>query len=232
MAVIDGATNELVTAVPTGACPYALLFVTQSNKVYCADDGCDSMTVIDCASNQVVASVAAGRSPRVLCRNPLTDRVFCANYGGGSVSVVDGSSDSLLVSIATGVEPMALACDSIRNRVYVANRGSNTISVIRDSLTGIEEGERSVAAVKSLMVSSNPIRGNADIRFQLTKQGRVLLDVRDIAGRTVAVLADGVMNPGEYRRDWAVAPAVPTGIYFLSLKTPGCTETRKLILTR
>ena len=86
-------------------------------------------------------------------------------------------------------------------------------------------------AASGLNVSSNPVRGRADIRFQLSEQGRVTLSIRDVAGRTVAVVADGVMNPGEYRRDWVVAPTVPAGIYFVSLKTPVSSETRKLILT-
>jgi hypothetical protein len=70
------------------------------------------------------------------------------------------------------------------------------------------------------------------IRFQLSRQTQVSLRICDVTGRTVATLADGIMRPGVYHRDWEVAPTVPDGVYFLSFSAGDLRESRKLILTR
>ena len=48
----------------------------------------------------------------------------------------------------------------------------------------------------------------------------------------MATLADGIMKPGSYVRDWEVVPTTPNGVYFLSLTAGDLHESRKLILTR
>jgi hypothetical protein len=82
------------------------------------------------------------------------------------------------------------------------------------------------------MLSSNPCAGEARVEFQVGARTKVNLCVCDITGRTVAVLADGVLNPGTYRRDWRAAAGVPNGVYFLNFAAGSYREVRKLVLTR
>ncbi len=59
--------------------PCALCYNPTNNKVYCANDGSDSVTVIDGATNSVIATVAVGDWPCALCYNPTDNKVYCAN---------------------------------------------------------------------------------------------------------------------------------------------------------
>jgi len=105
---------------------------------------------------------------------------------------------------------------------------------------GVEEATAPlVSETKLIGASPNPCAGTMRISFQIGNQGQsttgqslISLRICDISGRTAAVLADGVMKPGVYHRDWEVAPTVPNGVYFIRLETPDYRETQKVILTR
>jgi hypothetical protein len=85
-----------------------------------------------------------------------------------------------------------------------------------------------------LGTTPNPSAGTMRFTFQIGNQRRssVSLRICDVSGRSVATLADGVLKPGVYHRDWLTSPSIPNGVYFLSLATGDYRESRKLILTR
>jgi hypothetical protein len=97
---------------------------------------------------------------------------------------------------------------------------------------GTEES-RSVPVTQTKLLGAfpNPLTNATRVEFQLSQQSLVSLRVYDVSGRTVATLADGVMKPGIYHRDWEVAPTATSGIYFIRLETTNYSEARKLILT-
>jgi hypothetical protein len=98
---------------------------------------------------------------------------------------------------------------------------------------GVAEGpDQSQPGARLVSVSPNPMTDRASVRFRLARQQSVRLYVCDVTGRTVAVLADGVLKSGSYQRDWQAAPTVPSGVYFLRLETAGECDSRKLVLTR
>lgn len=82
------------------------------------------------------------------------------------------------------------------------------------------------------LLSPNPFAGTARVELQVGASARVNLRVRDITGRTIAVLEDGAMTPGTYRRDWHAAAGVPNGVYFLNFAAGSHREVRKLVLAR
>jgi len=93
-----------------------------------------------------------------------------------------------------------------------------------------------VSQTKLLGAFPNPFARTVRLTFQIGNQGQsttgqslISLCVRDVSGRTVATLADEVMKPGIYHRDWEVAPTVPNGIYFLSFRTGDCHRIMKLL---
>jgi YVTN family beta-propeller protein len=231
--VIDGVSNQVVATIVAGTEPHTISYNSRENKLYCANYESNTVTVIDGSSDSVIATVAVGINPRINYYNPQNNKVYCLNANSNNVSIIDGASNRVLKTIAVGLWPHEAAYNPVQNRMYISDGNTlSSISVIRDSMTGIGECEESGVAAKSLTVSSNPVRGRSSIRFRLTEQGRVKLSIRDVAGHSVAVLSDGVMKPGVYSHDWVVAPTVPAGIYFLDLKTPIWSETRKLVLAR
>jgi YVTN family beta-propeller protein len=62
--VIDAATNDVITTIPTADGALVLCYNPANNKVYCAGKNGDEVTVIDGASDSVIARVAAGDGPR------------------------------------------------------------------------------------------------------------------------------------------------------------------------
>ena len=81
----------------------------------------------------------------------------------------------------------------------------------------------------------NPFAGAATLAYQLPAQADVVLDVFDLLGRRVAVLADGVQEAGRYSVRWdgtvAGAPAA-NGVYVYRLRAGSFTATHKMVLLR
>jgi len=113
---------------------------------------------------------------------------------------------------------------------------------------GVEERPATASFETRLLgVSPNPVSGTARVSFEIGNWGQsttgqspiptsgqslISLRICDVSGRTVATLADGILKPGVYRRDWEVAPTTPNGVYLLNFRAAGLCENRKLILAR
>jgi hypothetical protein len=74
----------------------------------------------------------------------------------------------------------------------------------------------------------NPFAGPAVLRYALPEPGRVMIEVFDARGRTVATLVDALRPAGPHavRLDGA---ALPSGRYFARLRTGGVTRTATLV---
>ena len=94
-----------------------------------------------------------------------------------------------------------------------------------------------------LGVFPNPTTNHSLIRFDVSKPEQVNLRLRDVSGRLVATLADGVLQPGHYslpldfsglgtRSRFAANRVKSPGVYFLTLDASDRHETRKLIIAQ
>ena len=76
----------------------------------------------------------------------------------------------------------------------------------------------------------------ARIAFSIDRPGRVALRVYDAAGRVVRTLVDGPKDAREYGAIWdgrdEQGRALPAGVYFYTLRSPGYASTKKMILLR
>jgi len=77
----------------------------------------------------------------------------------------------------------------------------------------------------------NPFNARTRIEFDLPHSENVRLSVFDIAGRTVAILADGMMNAGHHQLDFNAAN-LPSGVYILRMDASEFTATQKLLLLK
>jgi hypothetical protein len=82
----------------------------------------------------------------------------------------------------------------------------------------------------------NPFSGETSIRFALPVAGPVSLEVFDLAGRRVAVLARGQHDAGLHAvsfrprgGDGAVRGGLPSGVYFVRFTAGSFTRTQKLL---
>jgi hypothetical protein len=81
----------------------------------------------------------------------------------------------------------------------------------------------------------NPARGALRFSFDLPRAMRVRLEVLDVQGRVVAVLAEGDFGPGRHERTWDTSDdrsRAGAGLYFVRLRTPEGRLVRRVTLLR
>lgn len=87
-----------------------------------------------------------------------------------------------------------------------------------------------------VMDGANPFNPRAVLRYALQTAGHVDVSIYDLAGRRIAVLVDGELQPGEHRAVWDGRDEggrhVPSGIYLAHLRAGGERRTLRLTLAR
>ena len=84
-----------------------------------------------------------------------------------------------------------------------------------------------------LSVRANPTAGAAEVAYSIPVAGRVTLRVYDAAGRLVEQTADEMQAAGPHRaRIGSARPAVPSGVYYLSLNLDGRPVGRQSFVVR
>jgi hypothetical protein len=80
----------------------------------------------------------------------------------------------------------------------------------------------------------NPARGALRLAFELPHAMRVRLDVLDVRGRVVAVLAEGDFGAGSHARVWDASASGDrvAGLYFVRLETPDGRLVRRAMVLR
>jgi len=105
-------------------------------------------------------------------------------------------------------------------------------------VTGIEDspfGERPGEFVLHQNVP-NPFNAGTRIRYVLPSAGQVRLEIYNILGQRVAVLADGMQPAGTHAVRWDGRDhndqALSSGVYLYRLSTEEGVRTRKMVLLR
>jgi hypothetical protein len=142
----------------------------------------------------------------------------------------DGSHDWTITAPATQEAFLRIVVrDGAGNAAADTSAAANWI---RTGPTGIESELSTVLAL--LGAEPNPLRGSGWVAFALPVETRVRLSVVDVAGREVAILAEGVYPAGVHRADWSTGrvESIGAGIYFLRLATPGSVLVKKVTMLR
>jgi YVTN family beta-propeller protein len=133
--VIDGLSNQLVTAVPVGIQPAGIATTPSGDFVYVANshgpDTTNPATVseIDTSTNTVSATIVVGAYPLSLAVHPDGSKLYVSNNGAGSVSVVDLNSH--LVTNTIGVSsPWGISVTPDRKSVYVVSEDQDAVAVV------------------------------------------------------------------------------------------------------
>ena len=95
--------------------------------------------------------------------------------------------------------------------------------------TGVDDPPVAEARDVFLGARPNPARGATALRFQLARAARVSLEVFDAQGRRVAVLADGVLEPGEHEAAFD-GRGLPAGVYLCRRGVDGRSLFQKAVL--
>ncbi len=97
-------------------------------------------------------------------------------------------------------------------------------------------GETPHVAVQdvSIVAAANPFVAGGAIRFTTTSGAPVRLQIHDVTGRLVRLLADGYRPAGDHAVTWdgrtASGAESPRGVYFIRLEAGGRTDSGRIVL--
>jgi hypothetical protein len=94
------------------------------------------------------------------------------------------------------------------------------------------EGVPDAAPIAGIRLAPNPSRGSATIAYAVARGGPVRVSVLDVQGRELAVLEQGVREPGAHRLAWEAPASWPRGLYFVRCATQEGVRIGRLVLTR
>ena len=124
VAVVDCASDSLLTYIPVGACPMKIYINTLRRKLYVLNFDAGTVSIVDMTTNQVIKTVDVGGTPNAgyYCRK--VDKF----YSGGEFRqciVIGGQSDTIVARIAlTGnVDVMAATGNEDDGLVYLGTQG-------------------------------------------------------------------------------------------------------------
>jgi hypothetical protein len=82
----------------------------------------------------------------------------------------------------------------------------------------------------------NPFNPQTVVSFSIDHDGHVEMGVFDLTGRRVAVLADRWFSAGTHELSWrgldTAGNAMPSGVYFVQMRTDRTTTAKKITLLR
>ncbi|MDZ7316183.1 MAG: T9SS type A sorting domain-containing protein, partial [candidate division KSB1 bacterium] len=150
---------------------------------------------------------------------PLTDPQW-STTGGGTLTV-DGS---ICTYTATTPGEFTLTCRQGGTSIF----GTATIKVQTATGTSASTADYIFSLQQNY---PNPFNPYTTIEYQVKEPCRVILEVLDPRGRTVAMLRDDVHQPGVYSARFD-AGTLPSGIYFYQIRMGGFKAVRKMIIMK
>ena len=149
-----------------------------------------------------------------------------------------GAGDSTVTLVTNPQDPVDYTVGVFGLRdgsCYLNEINPNSSTAFLGSATGL--APEAAPAVFALLPNwPNPFNPTTHISFTLTKPGLVKLAIYDIAGRRLALLADGELEAGSHERIWSGlddrGARQSSGVYFALLQAPEGRQVRKLLLLK
>ena len=133
VAVIDPATNQVVSTILVGRDPHGLAFSPDGSTLYVGNNGSGTVSVVDVATLAVSGSLSlpGGGSPQGLAITPDGATLYVVNGAdSGAVVAFDLVGDKSPQSIRVGRQPKRIRLTPDGSLAFVANFGANNISVL------------------------------------------------------------------------------------------------------
>jgi hypothetical protein len=150
--------------------------------------------------------------------------VYGAVVTAGNVTTTLARGDTLALAFA---QPPLLG-DRVRD-YFLLSRG-----VYTTNLPARQVPTEPQTAYRLYPNQPNPFRAVTEFRFDLPQRSHVQLEVFDVHGRRMRVLAAREFAPGQHSLDWdrgdATGRAVAPGVYLYRIRTRGFVEQRKLVV--
>lgn len=117
-------------------------------------------------------------------------------------------------------------------KTYTKTTAASKAAALVENLSPANGNLRTVPEGTSLGINyPNPFNPQTTISYQLAEEGFARLEVYNLLGQRVALLADGQHTTGVHRVTWD-AGSHAGGVYFYRLVTPTFSETRRMVLLK
>jgi YVTN family beta-propeller protein len=132
--VFDRATLKVVTSIPTGAVPAAIVFDSASKSVITFNSRGRNATVIDTTTNQVVATIPLDSRPGSAIGDG-NGGIFVALPALGVITRIDAATKKVTSSwqLAPCTGPSGLAIDTTRHQLFTTCENSKLVSISADT---------------------------------------------------------------------------------------------------
>jgi YVTN family beta-propeller protein len=132
--VFDRSTRKLVTSVPTGRIPAAIVFDPTTKSVFAFNSHDHSVTVIDSATNQVTATIPlTGRPGSAVVDS--SGNIFVTLPALGEITRIDAAQKKVSTSwqLTPCAGPVGLAIDSAHHQLFTICENHKLVTVNADT---------------------------------------------------------------------------------------------------
>lgn len=124
VAVVDPTAGSVISTIPVGNGPRAVLVNPQGTRLYVANtDG--TLSVIDTSTHTVLHTVALPGAPSGMTINAQGTRLYLASQGNNHVQVIDLVSHTVLATVPLSVSPAGLVLSQDGRKLYVSDYAFN-----------------------------------------------------------------------------------------------------------
>jgi len=223
LSVIDGSKNEVVAEISVGCngpcgngstgVPDSVGVNQDTNMIYVAASGVNSLYAVNGSTNEVVGSVPVGTYPDGVTVDPTANTIYVSNLLNNTVSIVNASRMAVVGTLKVGSQPADLAYDAALGDVFVVNQGNNTVSVI-GTLTKSLVGSVRVGPDYCLSCGVGPVgglgvdAGSGDVYVAVPGTGNVTVISKCITS-ACSVVSQATPPCGSYGVIWTYPNASP-----------------------
>ncbi len=130
VAVIDTATDRVVTRIRVGKVPHQVAVSATLDKLIASNTADNTISIVDLTTLTVEATVALGATPEHMALGADGRLLAVGNIDAGTVSLVSLTENRELARIDGLFEPHNLTFSADGALLYVANLGADHVSVI------------------------------------------------------------------------------------------------------
>lgn len=200
-------------------------------------------------ASMTVSNVKVGANNKGICTVVIFDQngqglgnaTVYVSYDGpnsGSLSGITAADGSVSFESAPFKKPTTEWCFEVTNVTHAVNTydaGSNVVTRACESGVVFSDGTGDLIGMPTEFALSqnypNPFNPSTEIGFSLPEASHVTLEVYNILGQQVQVLADRQFGAGTHFVTWD-ASRYPSGMYFYRIVTDTKVETKKMLLLK
>jgi len=136
---VTGLGTSTTFTLPFGSLP-VFVTTTQTNAVYVANYGTNSVSSLNTASNVVTATSPVGSHPVAMVETGNAQHLYVLNQGDSTVSDVSPTDLSSIATLPVGMTPVWAVARPDSQRVYVLTQGDGKVYTINTGNDVVDQG--------------------------------------------------------------------------------------------